>query len=369
MASFPDLRPSLRSATAETKGLRRFRSPMILAVSAALLLTAFFAVSELATLRGAKAHDASAYLARVLGPPLDSARLVRRPERGVKVDLGKRTGFSVTQAAVGSISLATRGTTPTQWRHFANGVTRPTPFGAETVTVGPGQAEQFLTVLRKQGTRTWEWNLGTNLKPRFLPNGMIELRRAGSAAPDFQVLPVSILDESGKNVTPATAHWKLEKHDGSWRLLLTLNDAKLPVPYVIDPAIVFDVASGSGNNASNTITWNHTVANQPNRMLIVAYNSENTGTASCQPTSVTYNGVAMNLAGQTVANNPSPNWDCVGIYYLANPANGVHAVTVNFTGVAPTNDSISATAMSVYSVSQNHDAVAQLLGRRRDGRR
>jgi large repetitive protein len=354
MASFPDLRPSLPSATAESKGLRRFfRSPLILAVSAALLLTAFFAVSELATLRGAKAHDASAYLTRLLGPPLDSARLVRKPGRDIKVEVGKRDGLSVTHAGVDSITLAARGAGHAGWRHYANGVNRSTPFGSETITVGPGQAEQFLTVTRKQGKRTWQWNLGTNLKPKSLSNGSVELRRAGSATPEYQVLPVSILDGDGKNVTPAGSHWKLKKNGASWRLLLTLDDAKLPTPYVIDPAIVFDAVSGSGNNASNTLTWNHTVANQPNRMLIVAYNSENTGTASCQPTSVTYNGVAMNLAGQTVANNPSPNWDCVGIYYLANPANGLHAVTINFTGVTPTNDSISATAMSVYSVSQN----------------
>ena len=119
-------------------------------------------------------------------------------------------------------------------------------------------------------------------------------------------------------------------------------------------------------------------------MLLVSYNSENTGTASCQPSSVTYNGVAMTLAGQVLANNPSPNWDCVGIYYLLNPANGIHAVSITFTA-APVNDGIAAAAMSIYSVSQNgsgrcrhqpggrphfdqhHDSLAQLVGRRRDG--
>ena len=228
-----------------------------------------------------------------------------------------------------------------------------TAFGHESVTVGPGQAEQFLTVTRRQGTRTWEWKLDTNLEPKSRSNGFVDFFASGNAVPEFEVLPVRILDVQGADVTPEQLRWQLKKAHGSWRLLLNLDDAKLPTPYLIDPAIVFDVASGSGNNASNTITWSHTVANQPNRMLLVSYNSENTGTASCQPTSVTYNGVAMNLAGQTVANNPSPNWDCVGIYYLANPANGAHSVTINFTGVTPTNDSISAVAMSVYSVSQN----------------
>src|SRR5881409_4500179 len=81
MASFPDLRPGSRPAKAGSKAVRTWRSPILLAVSAALLLTAFFAVSELATLRGAKAHDASAYLTRELGSPLSSATLVRTPAR------------------------------------------------------------------------------------------------------------------------------------------------------------------------------------------------------------------------------------------------------------------------------------------------
>ena len=81
MASFSDLRPDSRSAKAGRRAVRRFRTPVLLAVSAALLLTAFLAVSELATLHGAKAHDASAFLTRELGPPLGSAPLVRRPAR------------------------------------------------------------------------------------------------------------------------------------------------------------------------------------------------------------------------------------------------------------------------------------------------
>ena len=105
MASFPNLRPGFRSAKAGRKAVRRFRSPILVAVSAALLFTAFFAVSELATLRGAKAHDASAYLTRELGPPLDQASLVRAPARihpalggkleirngGLKVTSGRNT--------------------------------------------------------------------------------------------------------------------------------------------------------------------------------------------------------------------------------------------------------------------------------------
>ena len=73
MASFPDLRPHRRSAKAESTAAPGNKARLLLAVSAALLLTASLAVSELATLRGAKAHDASAFLTRELGPPLDSS--------------------------------------------------------------------------------------------------------------------------------------------------------------------------------------------------------------------------------------------------------------------------------------------------------
>src|SRR5438874_9123890 len=130
MASFTDLRPSFRSAKAEREAVRRRRSPALLAVSAALLLTAFFAVSELATLRGGKAHDASAYLARALGPPLDSAHLVRRPTRiqpalGGKLEI--RHGGLKVSSGRDTLALRFEGTKP--WREYANGVGRPTTFG------------------------------------------------------------------------------------------------------------------------------------------------------------------------------------------------------------------------------------------------
>ena len=78
MASFPDLRPNRRLAKAESTAAPGNRARLLLAVSTALLLTASLAVSELATLRGARAHDASVFLTRELGPPLDRP-LVRTP--------------------------------------------------------------------------------------------------------------------------------------------------------------------------------------------------------------------------------------------------------------------------------------------------
>src|SRR5881397_849771 len=120
MASFPNLRPGFRSAKAGRKAVRRFRSPILLAVSAALLLTAFLAVSELATLRGAKAHDASAYLTRELGSPLSSASLVRRPASihpalGGKLEI-RGDGLKVTSGRE-TLSLRFAGDAP--WRQYA----------------------------------------------------------------------------------------------------------------------------------------------------------------------------------------------------------------------------------------------------------
>jgi hypothetical protein len=85
MASFPDLRPHRRSAKAERGAASKSRARLLLAVSTALLFTASLAVSEFATLRGAKAHDASAFLTRELGPPLDSGSPVRTPSNGGKI--------------------------------------------------------------------------------------------------------------------------------------------------------------------------------------------------------------------------------------------------------------------------------------------
>src|ERR1700704_172484 len=130
MASFPDLRPGTRSAKAESQAMRRLRTPVLVAGSAALLLTAFLAVSELATLRGAKAHDAQAFLTRALGSPLRSAALVRTPAPGIKVEV-KNDGYRVTR---GKTSLSLRSPLIGQgWRSYNHGNQRNTAVGHETI--------------------------------------------------------------------------------------------------------------------------------------------------------------------------------------------------------------------------------------------
>src|SRR3954462_10712873 len=120
MASFSDLRTRSRSAKAGSMAVRRASLPVLLAVSAALLLTAFLAVSELATLHGAKAHDASAYLTRELGPPLDRASLVRAPARDTKVSLSAK-GYRVDRNGH-SLKLSLAGGIAGQAKRFTHGV-------------------------------------------------------------------------------------------------------------------------------------------------------------------------------------------------------------------------------------------------------
>src|SRR6266480_4776950 len=131
MASFPDLRPHRRSAKAERGAASRNRARTLLAVSTALLFTASLAVSEFATLRGAKAHDASAFLTRELGPPLDSATLVRTPARKHSVKINGR-GF-VVRSHGQTIGLASTDAGAGSWRRHEHGVWRKTPFGVEAI--------------------------------------------------------------------------------------------------------------------------------------------------------------------------------------------------------------------------------------------
>jgi hypothetical protein len=79
MASFPDLRPHACLAKAECGAALSFRRLVFLPTACAVTPTiAFNAVSELATLRGQKAFDASTFLTRALRAFSSLAFLVRK---------------------------------------------------------------------------------------------------------------------------------------------------------------------------------------------------------------------------------------------------------------------------------------------------
>jgi Bacterial Ig domain/Bacterial Ig-like domain len=242
MASFPDQRPDSRSANAESKAVHKSRTPVLLAVSAALLLTAFFAVSELATLRGAKAHEASAYLTRELGPPLDHANLVRRPGRNTVVSISPN-GFRV-ERGDRAIKLAFDGDAATE-KTYAHGIVAKTDFGHSVVTGNRKKTEQYLFVDGHHGTRTWRWRLDTDgLTPRVGDDGTVGFISGHRLTGDFLLGAPKILDTDGRDISPADLRWEIARRNGSWSLELPLDDSELPTPYIIDPAS-FNVGSGS----------------------------------------------------------------------------------------------------------------------------
>ena len=263
MASFPDLRPNRRLAKAESTAAPGNRARLLLAVSTALLLTASLAVSELATLRGARAHDASVFLTRELGPPLDRP-LVRTPAhatpRLVKPALGGKLeirdgGLKVT-AGHASVSLRF-GKARGAWRGHQHGAQRKLPFGSEAIVLGLNRVEQSLTVDERQGTRTWRWRLdAAKLAPRLTADGTVRFAY-GKKDSGLRILPVVVFDARGKDITPRGLRWSLERAGTTRWLQLRLNDAELPLPYVIDPVAL--VAACPGGGCSTT-----TVSNKAN---------------------------------------------------------------------------------------------------------
>ena len=173
------------------------------------------------------------FLVDALGKPDASPPALRKPARGVNVRIAHH-GYTVrnTGHAV-SISSALAGGS---WRSFAKGATRAAPFGSETVTVGPKTTEDWLTVERRQGTRTWRWRLGSRkLTPSLSPDGSVRFASGAQVAP-LRIRPVSVLDAHGGKITPAGLRWSLARDARGYVLELPLDDSDLPLPYVIDPA-------------------------------------------------------------------------------------------------------------------------------------
>jgi chitobiase/beta-hexosaminidase-like protein/Big-like domain-containing protein len=198
---------------------------------AALVLAAFatLAATQVAGLRSEDSVSTPRFLEHSLGAPASEAPLSRRPVRDVEVTIDG-AGYTVARAGR-SVSLHSADAGNASWRRFLHGAARPTPFGEETITLGRSRTEEFLTVRRHQGLRTWQWSLGApRLRPRLAKDGSV-LLSAG-----LRILPVEILDASGREITPAGLRWKLLRSGGGWSLALHLDDSRLPLPYVIDPA-------------------------------------------------------------------------------------------------------------------------------------
>ena len=189
----------------------------------------------------ASALSGPSFLAKALGSSVASAPLRQDAATRVAVTID-RAGFTVSRKG-SAVSLAQEHAGAGRWDRFEHGVSRRTPFGHETIVVDRMKAEQFLTVDKHQGLKTWSWALqASNLRPRLRADGAVEFLAGGRLAP-LLISPVDILGARGTSVTPAGLRWSLARQGSSWRLELRLDDSRLQLPYVIDPAIVFSTGA------------------------------------------------------------------------------------------------------------------------------
>jgi hypothetical protein len=249
-----------------------------------------------------RASSRAPFLTSALGAPTPSASLERQPAPGVNVTID-RLGYRVARGGR-SVSLAARpgvGDRAGAWQRFTHGAERRTSFGREAITIERRKTEEFLTVEKRQGTRTWRWTLAAgNLQPQLAPDGGVEFLLPGPAErhdhaghvhfhtaslhSDFRLLPVEILDAQGRNITPKGLRWSLAGSGASRTLELRLDDSRLPLPYVIDPAITLRNFTQVGVAATGTITLSKPAGVLPNDFLLAVVTVRGgTGTAINEP--------------------------------------------------------------------------------------
>src|ERR687898_76607 len=140
-----------------------------------------------------------------------------------------------------SRSAKAEGKAVRRWRRPEHGVQRESAVGRETILIDESSAEEFLTVSRHHGRRTWRWQLDTKLQPRVAPNGYVGFFN-GNRLAAIEIDPVAIFDARGRDVTPKGLRWSVARRgDQAW-LELALDDSELDVPYTIDPTISFRAA-------------------------------------------------------------------------------------------------------------------------------
>jgi hypothetical protein len=319
LATNEELRPSNRPAHAGAIPVRTLRL-VLLAVVAAV------AAGAATLIPGGSDNPvaAPAFLRAQLGAEGGQSRYA--PATGVEVELGD-SGY-VVQDPTGTVSLASKDGAGGDWNRFERGAVRSTSFGSETVVVTPTRAEQFLTVSRRVGPKQWRWKLDTRtLKPHLRPDGSV-LLSAGNAVAGLRISPAAILDKHGKDVTPEGTSWSLERHDGDTWLALFVDDAELPLPYVIDPATIFTRNFSSANNAGGATTF---VLPKPallavNDMMVaqIVYKG-GTGAYPCGP--------AANPTSWTAVSVPTNSTTNHGhlLYWKVANANDVAAASFTFT--------------------------------------
>ena len=189
------------------------------------------------------------FLEQALGEPARTAPLHQSLPTGERFRIRDRA--LVAETDFGSIALEPIGLTRgAEWTRAEHGVTRRTSFGQRTLVLDGTKAEEFLTIERRQGVRTWRWKLDTKLDPSLRGDGRVTLVDHASGG-TIEIAPVKILDAGGDDVTPAGLRWTVRGH----KLELTLDDNELSLPYVIDPAITVITPNGTHTaTATNSLS-------------------------------------------------------------------------------------------------------------------
>ena len=117
------------------------------------------------SVRGAPAGATTSprtFVDRALGSPSPDASLRRRLASGATLAI--QDGSLAARDGSATIALSSSGGSDGDWRRFHGGASRATEFGRESILFGINRAEQFLTVERRQGARTWTWRLDANAR-------------------------------------------------------------------------------------------------------------------------------------------------------------------------------------------------------------
>ena len=241
----------LRRSEKRSASAGRFRTPrFVFATALGVGLVCLLLLAQLASRQEQHTTGSPpAFLGDALGSPQQTASLVRRPASGLTLNVtDARFGLATDLA---SVTLTTSGSGT--WRRFEGGAHRTAPFGSETVTFDKESLEQYLTVESRQGRRTWTWKLDGSARARLLDGGRVGFvdDKTGRVS-DVLLGAAKIFDTHGKDVTPSGTRWRLVDRGKAQLLALDLDDAELPVPYVIDPIAYRSSGAGVQNGAGST---------------------------------------------------------------------------------------------------------------------
>jgi hypothetical protein len=292
------------------------------------------------------------WLEAELGPPGPAAPIVPSAG-GVRVAV-PTPGYRL-ESGVASLELTTLGVVAGGvWERHEQGATRALDVGRETIVASRGGAETFVTVDRRQGERVWRWLVRTNLEPT-LDRGRIEW----GGGTGFRTRAVRILDAVGRDVTPAGAGWSLSRARDGWEIRLRLDDARLPLPYTIDPATFASASSRTAVNTGCTPSSNTCInvtrpAGSSTNMLLLAHVSFTVSVGSASAVTITPTNGGWKLAGRT-ANGALVS----ALYYRVHTASEAasYTFTFNTTSIAGATAQVASYDLVDFSGERPYDAL------------